>query len=195
MPPSTREVAFELERFEWADGRLEVAGRWKGLGGRRLGRPALTVTAGLKRRRLLAERDGTGRTEDAWRATFAWDGDPGSITAAELEVGRNLVVVLPLPDLRRRRRRASANYEPRDAALRAEVASLRAEIVRLRAAAEAREAGLPAETVAGRRGRDAPDAGAVAAGDAAPAAAAGAGATGGDEPARRLAAVEAERDQ
>ena len=107
MAPASRQVAFELERFEWADGRLEVAGRWQGLGGRRIGRPVLTVTAGMRRRRLFAERDGTGPTEDGWRATFAWDGVPSSITAAELEVGRNLVVVLPLPDLRRRRRRLS----------------------------------------------------------------------------------------
>ena len=38
-----REVAFELDCFEWADERLEVAGRWKGLAGRRLNRPVLTV--------------------------------------------------------------------------------------------------------------------------------------------------------
>src|SRR3954471_6047070 len=112
MPPSTREVAFELERFEWADGRLEVAGRWKGLAGRRIGRPVLTVTAGLRRRRLYADRDRTGPTPDGWRASFAWDGDPGAITAAELEVGRNLVVVLPLPDLRRRRRHRSLGSAP-----------------------------------------------------------------------------------
>jgi len=94
MAPASRQVAFELERFEWADGRLEVAGRWQGLGGRRTGRPVLTVTVGMRRRRLFAERDATGETEDGWRAAFAWDGDPGAITAAELEVGRNLVVVL-----------------------------------------------------------------------------------------------------
>ena len=49
-----REVAFELECFEWADERLEVAGRWKGLGNRRLNRPVLTVqTEGSGRRKRV----------------------------------------------------------------------------------------------------------------------------------------------
>ena len=46
---AVREVAFELETFEWADERLEVAGRWRGVGARRLSRPVLTVeTAGAR---------------------------------------------------------------------------------------------------------------------------------------------------
>ena len=48
-----REVAFELECFEWAEERLEVAGRWKGLGPHRLNRPVLTVeTDGGRRKRM-----------------------------------------------------------------------------------------------------------------------------------------------
>ena len=47
------EVSFELERFEWtADDRLEVVGRWNGVRGRRISRPALTVEAGGRRTRL-----------------------------------------------------------------------------------------------------------------------------------------------
>ena len=50
-----REVAFELECFEWADERLEVAGRWKGLGAKALNRPVLTVeTEGGRRKHLVA---------------------------------------------------------------------------------------------------------------------------------------------
>jgi len=50
-----KEVAFELECFEWAEERLEVAGRWKGLVGRRLVRPVLTLqTESGRRKRLLA---------------------------------------------------------------------------------------------------------------------------------------------
>src|SRR5687767_10809742 len=102
--PAAREVAFELERFEWAEGRLEVAGRWRGLAGRRTGRPVLTLTAGLRRHRLAAVDDRRRPGEEGWEAAFAWSGDPGAITAAELEVGRNIVVMLPLPDARPRRR-------------------------------------------------------------------------------------------
>ena len=45
---ASRELTFELERFEWAAGdRLEIVGRWQGLAGRRLGRPSSTsATAG-----------------------------------------------------------------------------------------------------------------------------------------------------
>ena len=37
MVVTEREVAFELETFEWADERLEVAGRWRRDGARRHG--------------------------------------------------------------------------------------------------------------------------------------------------------------
>ena len=101
MPPA-REVAFELERFAW-DGasRLEVVGRWSGLRGRRLARPVLTVQAGGRRHRLPALPEPPAGTDDAdapWRAAFAWERDPGEIAAAELEVGRSLVVDLPVPE-------------------------------------------------------------------------------------------------
>src|SRR5918999_1342196 len=36
-------VSFEVERFAWADGRLEVTGRWYGIRGRRFLRPSLAV--------------------------------------------------------------------------------------------------------------------------------------------------------
>ena len=106
---ASREVAFELERFEWSDGRLEVAGRWQGLGGRRVAKPVLTVTAGPRRRRLVAlPEEPDADAAKGWRAAFEWAADPGSITAAELEVGRNVVVDLPLPDKRRRRTKRTA---------------------------------------------------------------------------------------
>ena len=103
---AVREIAFELECFEWADERLEVAGRWKGLAGRRLNRPVLTVEAdGGRRKHLVAlPGDHIGAAEGTWRAAFDWPGDPAEITAAELEVGGSVVVDLPLPDRRRRRR-------------------------------------------------------------------------------------------
>jgi predicted nucleic acid-binding Zn-ribbon protein len=135
-----REVAFELECFEWADERLEVAGRWKGLAGRRLARPVLTVdTESGRRKRLLAIPGGHfGTAGESWRAAFDWPGDPAEITAAELEVGGNVVVDLPLPDRRRRRRKRPA-ADPGDEALHAEVVALRAQVERLRSELAGRE--------------------------------------------------------
>ena len=135
-----REVAFELQCFEWADERLEVAGRWKGLTGRGLARPVLTVdTESGKRKRLVALPGGHfGAAAESWRAAFDWPGDPAEITGAELEVGGNIVVDLPLPD-RRRRRRRRPHVDPGDEALRAEIVALRAQIERLRAELAGRE--------------------------------------------------------
>jgi hypothetical protein len=137
---AVREVAFELECFEWADERLEVAGRWKGLGGRRLARPVLSVDTGSgRRKRLLALPGGhLGVAGDGWRASFDWPGDPGEIIGAELEVGGNVAVDLPLPDRRRRRRKRPAP-DPGDEALRNEAVALRAQVERLRAELAGRE--------------------------------------------------------
>jgi hypothetical protein len=135
-----REVAFELECFEWADERLEVAGRWKGLAGRRLNRPVLTVeTEGGRRKHLVAMPGGHfGSAEESWRAAFDWPGDPAEITGAELEVGGKIVVDLPLPDRKRRRRRRHAQ-DTGDELLRSEIAALRGQVERLRSELAGRE--------------------------------------------------------
>jgi predicted nucleic acid-binding Zn-ribbon protein len=137
---AVREVAFELECFEWAEERLEVAGRWKGLAGRRLNRPVLTVeTEGGRRKHVVAMPGGHfGAPDESWRATFAWPGDPAAITGAELEVGGNVVVDLPLPDRRRRRRKRAAADDAGEA-LRSEIGALRAQVERLRAELAGRE--------------------------------------------------------
>jgi len=136
-----REVAFELECFEWAEERLEVAGRWKGLGPHRLNRPVLTLeTEGGRRKRVVAMPGGhMGVAGETWRAAFAWPGDPAEITGAELEVGGSLVVDLPLPDRRRRRRRRLAVEQQADETLRTEVGALRGQVDRLRAELAGRE--------------------------------------------------------
>ena len=130
----TRELSFELERFEWvADDRLEVSGRWTGLKGRRLSRPVLSVETDGRRRRLTALPGGQLSAkggDEPWRATFAWSHGPADIESAELEVGRNVVVDLPAP--RRRRRRSGGSASPRDEGLRTELAELRAQIAELR---------------------------------------------------------------
>ena len=133
-------VAFELETFEWVDDRLEVAGRWRGVGSRRLSRPVLTIdTASTRRKRIVALPGGpAGGNGEIWRAAFSWPGDPGEITGAALEVGGNLLVDLPLPD-RKRRRRRRASQDTSDDVLRGEVGALRGQIERLRAELAARE--------------------------------------------------------
>jgi hypothetical protein len=136
-----REVAFELECFEWADERLEVAGRWKGLGSHRLNRPVLSVDIeGGRRKRIVALPGGhVGVAGEPWRAAFSWPGDPASIAGAELEVGGNIVVDLPLPDRKRRRRRRSSGEQQTDDALRAETVALHGQVERLRAELAGRE--------------------------------------------------------
>src|SRR5918992_5861856 len=98
-------VRFELERFEWDGARLEVAGRWHGLAGGRLGHSTLTLEVEGRRRRVAAvaeEEPHRAAAGDTWWAWFPWVGDATGVTAAELEVGRNLVIELPRPDVRAR---------------------------------------------------------------------------------------------
>jgi chromosome segregation ATPase len=94
------EPSFTVERFEPVGERLEVTGHWQGVRGRRFVRPVLWLHAGESRRRLIAVLDhkpwaaGDG---DAWVAAFAWGGGKVEADRAELEVGSDLVVELPVP--------------------------------------------------------------------------------------------------
>ncbi len=127
------DVSFDLERFRWVEeGRLEVVGRWSGLRGRR-GRPVLNVGG----RRVA----GQVAAEDPWRAIFLYDGDPGAMDGAELELGR---IVVDLPRPRRLRRRATTEGPAADsgelAAALAKLDALREDLAAAQAeAAAARE--------------------------------------------------------
>jgi hypothetical protein len=94
------EPAFMVERFEPDGERLEVTGHWRGLRGRRFVRPVLWLYRGEDRQRLVAVLDhkpwaaGEG---DQWIAAFPWRGGKLDAERAELEVGRELVVELPVP--------------------------------------------------------------------------------------------------
>ena len=140
------DVAFELEAFEWSEDRLDVVGRWKGLAGRRLARPVLTVQLDSGRRKRVVAMPGgqLGAAEESWHASFNWPGDPAEIIGAELELGRNVVVELPLPDRRRRRRRRLAAEQSVTEELRLEAGALRAQVDRLRAELAGRERELMA---------------------------------------------------
>ena len=91
-------MKFEVERFGVSGSdRLEVAGRWFGVRGRRFLRPTLEFEADGERQRALAVMDHkpwTAKDGEEWVAAFHWDGDPDGPAAAELAVGSDLTVTL-----------------------------------------------------------------------------------------------------
>ena len=134
------EPAFTVERFEPDGERLEVAGHWRGLRGRRFVRPVLWLYHGEDRQRLVAVLDhkpwavGEGAQ---WVAAFPWSGGKLEAERAELEVGTELVVQLPVPG-------APAPKEPQTAKARqpTEVERLRGQL-----AAETKERRALQETL------------------------------------------------
>ena len=95
---ASSEVDFELERFErTAEDRLEIAGRWYGLRGRRFVRPVLNLNTGGTRRRaiaLLEHKPWAADDGKTWLAAFRWPDGAGEIESAELEVGPGLILSL-----------------------------------------------------------------------------------------------------
>ena len=94
------EPAFVVERFNVSDGRVEVAGHWRHVRGRRFVRPVLWLQKGESRQRLMAVLDHKPWAADdgePWLAAFKWEGGKLDVDRAELEVGRELIVELPLP--------------------------------------------------------------------------------------------------
>ncbi|MBA3406704.1 MAG: hypothetical protein H0U06_01370 [Solirubrobacterales bacterium] len=90
---------FELKRFVWATpDRLEIDGRFVGLGAAPTGRPVLVLRGTERTHRLPAVDDDApvGEGED-WHAAFAWLEAPTAFGAAELELGDELLVDLPEP--------------------------------------------------------------------------------------------------
>jgi hypothetical protein len=143
-------VSFEVDRFAWVDGRLEVTGRWYGIRGRRFLRPTLDVEVDGSPRRMLAvleHKPWAADDGEEWVAAFEWNGDPMALAVAELAVAPELAVVLPPPTgapAVKKTRRAKAAGErlaaapPRAQALEARLAEAQAEaaVLRDRLAAE-----------------------------------------------------------
>lgn len=94
-------AVLEVERFEWtAPDRIELAGVWSGVRGRRFIRPTLVLHAGGRRRRMLALLEHKPWSADDggdWIAAFAWDGEPVKADRAELHVATGIDVELPAP--------------------------------------------------------------------------------------------------
>jgi hypothetical protein len=136
-------VSFEVDRFAWTDGRLEVSGRWYGIRGRRFLRPTLDVEVDGSPRRMLAvleHKPWAADDGEEWMAAFDWSGDPVALAVAELAVAPELAVVLPPPSggPAKKARSVKAAGErleaapPRAQALEAELTEARAEISGLR---------------------------------------------------------------
>jgi hypothetical protein len=140
-------MTFALERFEWAPGELEVAGRWTAETPRRFRRVRLVVEQDGGRLHRLTPMTATPLQAtpegSPWSATFAWEGEEPPV-AAMLEAGHDLLVELPAPD--RMVVRASAGAD--DAALaaaRADLAEQRAELVEAQRLVEEERERLAAE--------------------------------------------------
>jgi hypothetical protein len=136
-------VSFEVDRFAWVDGRLEVTGRWYGIRGRRFLRPTLDVEVDGAPRRMLAvleHKPWAADDGEEWVAAFEWTGEPVELAVAELAVAPELAVVLPpptgAPAKKVRRARAAgerlAAAPPRAQALEAALAEAQAEVSVLR---------------------------------------------------------------
>jgi hypothetical protein len=95
-------ATFELERFAWEDGAFEVAGRWRAETQRGLGRARLVVEIDGRRRRIGAQggKQASASPDGAeWTARFQCARRPERTGPAELEVGGDLVIDLPKPEL------------------------------------------------------------------------------------------------
>ena len=101
-------AVFEVERFDWTpDDRLELAGRWFGVRGRRFVRPTLEMRGeGFLRRTLAVLEHKPWAVQDGqpWVCAFPCKGEPLPVTAAELAVSPSLSVALPPPRVRKRAR-------------------------------------------------------------------------------------------
>jgi hypothetical protein len=103
---ATPRATFELERFAWAGpDRLQVSGRFTGLGDVPTDVPVLVVCGPERTHRLEALPDSvSGSREDGspWSAEFAWQEPPVAFDTATLELGPEIVVELPEAGPKRR---------------------------------------------------------------------------------------------
>lgn len=88
-------AAFEVDRFEWDEGAFEVTGRWDGEPPS--GRVRLVAQIDGRRRRMNAQSDDAPAAVGPWTVRFTCARRPEAVGDAELEVGGELVIVLPHP--------------------------------------------------------------------------------------------------
>jgi len=93
-------VLFELDRFELVDDLYELEGRWSGVRGRRFIRPTLTVMAGGRPIRLLADlahKPWDPQDGESWTAAFPCRREAGEVLEAELTVAPDITIALAAP--------------------------------------------------------------------------------------------------
>ena len=149
-----RSVSLDVERLELtAQGSLVIEGRWYGVRGRRFVRPALMLSSGGERRRLLADvehKPWAAEEGELWQAAFPWSFDQTTeMTELELSVAPDIVVpVAPSdsgapsrrPDGSRPRRSTAAVLRRQLDGARKELAGERERVDRLHAELERTQA-------------------------------------------------------
>ncbi len=92
-------VSFEVERFAFADERLELDGRWFGVRGRRFMRPALTIAPSHRVLAELEHKPWAAEDGELWQAAFpVEDAEAVELAEVELAVGNDVAIKLPAPD-------------------------------------------------------------------------------------------------
>jgi hypothetical protein len=89
---ASRGVEFALDRFDLADGRLVVAGRWYGITGRRFVRPVLQAPGQRRVIALLDHKPWSAEEGGEWLAAFP---DNGYAGPSRLQVAPDIAVELP----------------------------------------------------------------------------------------------------
>jgi len=148
---ATPRATFELERFAWGGpDRLQLSGRFNGLGQAPPDAPVLVISGPERTHRLDALPDSlSGSVEDGspWSAEFAWQEPPVAFDAATLELGPEMLVELPEPGTKRRwirgqtlevrnRQSEDTGPVPERVRLEAELLAMHEEVRELRAATE-----------------------------------------------------------
>jgi hypothetical protein len=98
---TAREVSFELDQWALVGAdRLELAGRWFGVRGRRFVRPMLTLRVGDESQRSLADlehKPWAAEEGEPWTAAFPLEATPAELEAIELAVAPDITLSMPLP--------------------------------------------------------------------------------------------------
>lgn len=119
LPSVDSAVSFELDRLDFGPGgRIELAGRWFGIKGRRFVRPTLTLGVAGETCRLLADlehKPWAAEEGEVWVAAFTGAPEPGDVNELELAVAPDIAVPLESPAGGPTRRKDKARRDRTDA--------------------------------------------------------------------------------